>query len=247
MLRCPKCKKDYTEDYAFCEVCGLKLVKSEKYTPAQSKNIFFDRIERSVFFRVTRSYTWVILVVAMLGFIGAAILLAPDIRPLIRKDTAVSSEEIKTALGAKKAGKSPIEGESPTQRIDPELLAKFEKEIYEVISLLPKKTQDDVGIERLRGMIRERVVQYPTLKEKAKTLREAKNLLLKFTEPERTDALGTFLNMKAQKELVAESERGKAIAKLTTMGSTFFALIMVVAAFSLILVLLAIERNTRKE
>jgi len=247
MLLCPKCKKEYSEDYTFCEGCGSKLIKSEKYVPTQPKNLVFDRIERSVFFRVTRSYTWVILILAILGFIGAAILLAPDIRPLIKKDTTVSSEEVRTVLAAKKAGKAPMEGESPTQRIDPELLAKFDKEIYEVISLLPKKTQDEMGIERLRGMIRERVIQYPTLKEKMKILREAKNLLLKFTESERSDALGIFLNIKAQKENAVESERAKAIARLTTIGSTFFALIMIVAAFSLILVLLAIERNTRRE
>jgi len=166
---------------------------------------------------------------------------------LIRKDTTVSSEEVRTVLAAKKAGKAQKEGEAPTKGIDPELLSKFDKEIYEVISLLPKKTQDEMGIERLRGMIREQVTQYPTLKEKTKILKEAKNLLLKFAESERPDALGIFLNMKAQKEHAVESERAKAIAKLTTIGSTFFALIMIVAAFSLILVLLAIERNTRKE
>jgi hypothetical protein len=40
--------------------------------------------------------------------------------------------------------------------------------------------------------------------------------------------------------------RTEAKIKMATIGGTFFALIMTIAAFSLILVLLAIERNTRK-
>ncbi len=89
MLQCPKCKKSYDENYAFCEGCGVKLVESEVRPSPQPKSLVFDRIERSVFFRFTRSYTWAILVLGILGFIGAIIYLLSDIRPLIIKDTSV--------------------------------------------------------------------------------------------------------------------------------------------------------------
>ena len=79
-----------------------------------------------------------------------------------------------------------------------------------------------------------------------RVLREAKNILPKFDEPERGEALGAFFNIKAEKENAIAMGRTEALIKLGTIGGTFFALIMTIAAFSLILVLLAIERNTRR-
>ena len=153
MYRCPKCNKSFDENYTFCEECGVRLINEKVQTSARSKPIIFDRIERSLFFRITRSYTWVILVLAMLGFIGAIIYLIPDISLLIKKDTNVSAEEIKMTITAKKTGKSPSEEEISSKRINPELLAKLDKEIYELIVLLPKADQEKVGVEKLRGFI----------------------------------------------------------------------------------------------
>jgi len=247
MLQCPKCKKSFSENYAFCEECGVKLIKADVLGLKQQEFKVFDRVERSVFFRITRSYTWVILVLAVLGFVGAIIFLAPDIRPFIIKDTSVSAAEVKKVLDAKKTGKGPSEGESSAKAIDPELLSKLDKEIYELILLLPKKIQDETGIEKLRGWIKDQTGHYSNIKEKTRVLREAKKILAKINEPERGEALGTFFNIKANKENAHILGQTEAKIKLATIGGTFFALIMTIAAFSLILVLLAIERNTRRE
>jgi len=246
MFQCPKCKKVYDEKYAFCEECGVRLISSSPQIGGQQNNFVFDRIERSVFFRITRSYTWVILILAILGFVGAIIYLASDIRPFIIKDTSVSAVEVKKVLDAKKAGKSQSKEEVSAKTIDPELLSKLDKEMYELIVLLPKSEQDKIGVEKLRGFLREQVGRYATVKEKMKVLREAKEIILKFAEPERVEALVTFFNMKAGKEDAQIMGQAEAKIKLATIGGTFFALIMTIAAFSLILVLLAIERNTRK-
>jgi hypothetical protein len=154
--------------------------------------------------------------------------------------------EIERVLAAKKAGKSQPGGEIPGKTIDPELLSKLDKEMYELIILLPKTEQDKIGIEKLRGFIRDRIGRYASVKEKMGILRDAKKILPKFNEPERVEALVTFFNMKAEKENVQIMGQTEAKIKLATIGGTFFALIMTIAAFSLILVLLAIERNTRK-
>jgi hypothetical protein len=246
MLQCPKCKKSYDENYAFCEGCGVKLVEGEVRFSPQQKSLVFDRIERSILFRITRSYTWVVLALAVLGFVGAIIYLGSDIRPLIIKDTSVSTTEVKKVIDAKKAGKSQSKEDASAKTIDPELLSKLDKEMYELIVLLPKSEQDKIGVEKLRGFIREHVGRYATVKEKMKVLREAKEIILKFAEPERVEALVTFFNMKAGKEDAQIMGQTEAKIKLATIGGTFFALIMTIAAFSLILVLLAIERNTRK-
>jgi DNA-binding transcriptional MerR regulator len=245
MPRCPKCKKVFSENYSFCEECGVKLLETEIHV-LESKHAF-DRIERSVLFRITRSYTWTILILAILGFVAAIVIQMSDISSLISRDTGVSADEIKTFLAAKKAGKNPLEAEESTKAIDPDLLSKLDKEIYELIALLPKKTQDEAGVERLRGDIKHRIDHYNTIKEMMKVLREAKKVLLKFSEPERPQALGTFFQMKSQKESALAMGRAKAEAGLLKIGGVFFALIMTIAAFSLILVLLAIERNTRRQ
>jgi hypothetical protein len=158
----------------------------------------------------------------------------------------VSPEEIRMNLAAKRNGKSSSEGELSIRKIDPKLLAKLDEEIYELIILLPKTDQEKIGVERLRGFIRDRIGRYTTMKEKTRLLREAKNILPKFNEPERGEVLGTFFNIKDEKENAIEIGRTEAKIKLATIGGIFFALIMTIAAFSLILVLLAIERNIRK-
>jgi len=246
MLQCPKCKKGYDENYAFCEECGVKLVESEVRPSPQPKSLVFDRIERSVFFRFTRSYTWLILILSILGFMGAIIYLIPDISLLIKKDTKVFHEEIKILLASKKTGKSPPEEEMSGKKINPELLAKLDKEIYEIIFLLPKDIQDKMGVEKIRSWVKDRTRRYDGIKEKIKILQEAKSILLKFNEPERGEALSTFFDIKAGKENAITARQTEIRLKLATIGGSFFALIMTIAAFSLILVLLAIERNTRK-
>ncbi len=246
MLQCPKCKKSFSENYVFCEECGVKLIKADVRDLKQTELKVFDKVERSVFFRITRSYTWVILVLSILGFIGAIFYLISDIRLFLWKDTSVSAEQIGVILAAKKAGKSPAEVEEPTKKLSPKLLARLDKEIYELIVLLPKTDQEKIGIEKIRGWIKDRVGRYNTMREKINVLREAKGVLTKFSESERSEVLGTFFNMKAEKENKIERDRTEAKIKMAAIGGTFFALIMTIAAFSLILVLLAIERNTRK-
>lgn len=246
MLQCPKCEKSFNDNFAFCEECGIKLTKADLRATKPQEQKVFDKVERSVFFRITRSYTWVILVLAMLGFVGAMIYLPSDILPLLIRDTSVSAVEVKKVLDEKKAGKGPTEEGASAKAIDPELLSKLDKEMYEIIILLPKADQEKIGVEKLRGFLRERVERYVTVKEKMKVLREAKKIIQKFSEPERAEALVTFLNVKAEKENAQIRGQTEAKIKLATIGGTFFALIMTIAAFSLILVLLAIERNTRK-
>lgn len=246
MLQCPKCKKSFSEKYAFCEECGVRLISLSSQVTRQPKDLVFDRAEKFILFRITRFYTWAILILSVLGFIGAIIYLAPDIRPFILKDTSVSVTEVKKVFDAKKAGKGPTEGESSPRALDPELLSKFDKEIYELIQLLPQKTQDDAGVERLRGWIRDRIGHYSTIKEKTNVLREAKKILAKFSEHERGEVLGIFFSIKVDKEKAHVLGETEAKIKLATIGGTLFALIMTIAAFSFILVLLAIERNTRK-
>lgn len=246
MLQCPKCKKSYDENYAFCEGCGVKLVEGEVRISPQPKSWVFDRIERSLIFRFTRSYTWLILILSILGFMGAIIYLIPDISLLIKKDTKVSPEEIKILLASKKTGKGPPEEEISGKKINPELLAKLDKEIYEIIFLLPKDIQDKMGVEKLRSWIRDRIGRYHGIKEKIGILQEVKSILIKFNEPERVEALSTFFDVKAGKENAITARQAEVRLKLATIGASFFALIMTIAAFSLILVLLAIERNTRR-
>lgn len=247
MLRCPKCRKSYEEGYTFCEECGVKLISSRPQIANSKKEMVFDQAEKYILFRITRYFTWFILIAAILGFIGAIFYLIPDLRPFILKDTSVSWKEVKKVLESKRYLKSPSEGEAPIKNIDPELLAKLDKEIYELILLLPKKIQGEAEMERARGWIKDRLGHYSTIKEKLGVLKEAKKVLIKFNEPERDGAMVTYFDIKSNKERSNVLGETEAKIKLATIGGIFFALIMTIAAFSLILVLLAIERNTRKE
>ena len=171
----------------------------------------------------------------------------PGISPLIKTDINVSPDEIKSALLAKKEGKNPLEEGITNKKLDPELMARLDKEIYELILLLPKKSQDEEGVERLRGAIKGRIARYPSMKEKVKTLKELKIALPKFVETEKVEAFNIYFNLKTEKENAIALGRTEALIKIATAGTTCFAFIMTISVISLILVLLAIERNTRKQ
>jgi len=246
MLQCPKCQKSYDESYTFCDECGVKLIGSKLQITIPQKDMVFDKVEKYILFRITRAFTWFILIVAMLGFIGAIFFLIPDLHSFVLKDTSISWKEVKKALDSKKTIKSPSEADSLFKSIDPELLSKLDKEIYELILLVPKKIQGETEIERARDWVKSRIGHYSSIKEKLDVLREAKKVLTKFKEPERENAIVTFFELKSIKENARILGETEAKIKLATIGGTFFALIMTIATFSLILVLLAIERNTRK-
>jgi hypothetical protein len=247
MRKCPKCGKDFDENYEFCDNCGVRLIKSTGYIPSQINQGAFNKIEKTVFFRITRVLTWIFIILSIFGFIGAIFLFITDISSLIRKDTSVSVRDVKTAIESSKPGRPSSEGETPILPIDPEQLAKLDKEIYEIILLLPKEIQDKMGIEKLRGAIKDWISRYKSVKEKLKILREARNILMKFDGPDRATALPLFFKIKVQKENEIEMKRADATIQMAKIGGTFFAAIMTIAVFSLILVLMAIERNTRKE
>ncbi len=246
MLQCPRCKRRYDDNSTFCEECGVRLISSGPQVSKKERDSVADRAERSIFFRITRVYTWAILMISILGVAGGIVYLAPEIGPFILKDTKVSAEEVKKQIGMEK-GKPLVEKEKSVKPIDPASLAKLEESIYELIQLLPKEAQDERTVEKVRRAIKERIDKYDTTRRKVDVLREAKAILIKFDENERADALAKFFEMKSAKENRKLFDKNpETMIRLAIIAGGCWICISFIAHASLVLVLLAIERNTRR-
>ncbi|MEW6110354.1 MAG: hypothetical protein AB1632_14480 [Nitrospirota bacterium] len=125
-------------------------------------------------------------------------------------------------------------------------MAKLDKEIYELISFLPKNMQERSGVDGLRNAIKNMLHNWEETKEKVATVKEARNIIEKFDEAERWNAVDKFFDIKHAKEDLVQTKKEKAKANLLAMSVTILSTISIITLVSMILVLLAIERNTRK-
>ena len=136
--------------------------------------------------------------------------------------------------------------EEPREKIDPRLMAELDKEIYQLFLLLPPDIQRQYDVEWFRGQIKTTINYVGKIKDKIAIIKEAKDLLKDFPVAERMEAMDKFFRIKGEKESAVKTKMAAAKEKL--MGGLVYipAEITLITLLSMILVLLAIERHTRK-
>ncbi len=243
-MKCPKCGETIDEGSTFCQNCGATIVKKAS-SEAERKSGFMWKIEQSIYFKIARVFAWLILFIAVIVLAISIISVTPSITALIGGSTGVSQDEINKAIAAEKSWRQ-FTSEESHEKIDPDLLAKLDKEVYELISLLPSNTQDRSGVDGLRNTIKNMLHSWEKTKEKIAVIKEASSVIKKFPEAERWKAIDKFIDIKSNKENSVNAKKEKAKANLLAMSVTILSTISIITLVSMILVLLAIERNTRK-
>jgi hypothetical protein len=206
------------------------------------------QIERAVYFRVARVFSWVLLVAAIAGFLYSIVLAVGSIGDLWGGKQSVSVEEVKAAMASGHAPNAEQQDEaSVSVESDPKLIGEYETELAQFVLLIPQEERrryggDDQTREQFKQVFQQIAVGK---KSQVTAVREAKDLLSQIAEKERAGAFNYFIRIKQVKEQQAEAKKLEAKGKFVYLGGATLMTAMLITLVSMVLVLLAIERNTR--
>lgn len=247
MKKCGKCGAQVDDASGFCPNCGAAVEPSEIAHESVKEPGVLRRVERNVFFRIARGFSWFIALWAALGLAASVALIVPSAAKVLGGDTSVRADEIRFAIEADKHGRSYDSSQVESGKIDPKLRARLDEAVYEIIALMPPEFQKEASIESLRQVIRNGVAPLSGTDEKIGPLRELSQLLKQFPDTERAAVLNVYFDLKLQKVAKLVEEKASASVAVSKYGFVIIAAIITITLVSMILVLLSIERNTRGE
>jgi len=244
-MKCRKCGSVIEDGVAFCQECGSAVPSPVK--SVEAKESFVEKMEKSFYFKIARGFTWLILFLTVIYLVIISVNFIPSIFNLYGGSTSVSQEEIQQALNAEKASAQYVLNENHNEKLDPKLMAKLDQAIYEIVVLFSQDFQrTGGGIEGLRNSIKNNLYQWDRIETKIAVAQDAKAAISNFPEKERPNAFMQFIKIKANKESARQAKKAKAIVELAALPMTLFCIAAIITLVSMILVLLAIERNTRE-
>jgi len=255
MAKCDKCGATNDTTSEFCQECGASLRAASLPPRAQpeSQRSLLSKIERSIYFRIARGFAWFLLVVGLLSLVGAGFMATNAAREYFKGEEAVSKDDVQVAIAAVKArrtGGTKTEATHETQ-LDPKAEGMLATEIAELFNLLPLEAQKGIGKEDFRKKTLEmasRVKGTNNVNGQIAILRELNKVVGQvLPQADRIEAIGTFFELKMNSVNRAESRKAAALATLTYSGGAVFSAAALITLLTMVLVLLAIDRNTRKD
>jgi hypothetical protein len=252
MKSCAQCNATFEEGGRFCPECGAV---AEELSPriALQEN-FVGRVERNIYFRIVRGYAWLIVLLSIGGLVISILALGPAAMDLwFGGDIKVTSDDIRRTMASQQRGGRAVE---ETERTDPASpLGRLNRAIDEIIDLLPRDQQQrdmfgrvalvKLEVEQLRRLIKERVNHLHDHSDQIAALTEVKDVIIVFPQADRLVALDKFFEIKVAKQNAVQAKKAEAAAKLTAGSVAILSSISIITLGSMVLVLLAVERNTR--
>ena len=209
------------------------------------KQDLVSRIEKKVYFKIARGVVWFFSAICVLSVLVLTMLTIKTSLSLIGTSTSVSVNEVKAALEKTYVKEKSTSSESAPidfrKTSEEEKLDKELEELINVLNVIPAY-KDDVK----RAAKNYLSSHWDDVKDQILVVREAKELIKKFPEEQRARALDEFFQIKIEKENAKKAAKAKAYAKLEIYVVGIISLIWTLTLISMVLVLLAIERNTRK-
>lgn len=256
MATCDKCGAMNDAANEFCQNCGasLRMTSLPPRAQAESQKSLLSKIERSIYFRIARGFAWCLLVFSLLSLVVAAFIAANAAREYFKGEEAVSKEDVKVAIAADKARRASGARSEASQvaRLDPKAEGMLATEIAELFNLLSLEDQGKVGgKENFRNKMLEiasRVKGTNNVHGQIEILREVNKVVSEvLPQSDRLQAIEFFFDLKANSVNRAESRKAAAMANLMYSGGAVFSAAALITLLTMVLVLLAIDRNTRKE
>jgi hypothetical protein len=267
MVKCPKCRQEVDEG-PFCGNCGAPLAPRgaaalpartpppppQASAPARAAGApqvnavegVVGKLETMVFFRVARGYAWLIAFLAFVGLAVAVATTAPLMVAAVAPADGVSAADVRSALENRKKGGLFGGDEDAEEKIDPKALAKLDQAVYEVIQALPPDFQGERKIEQVRDQIRSWVSFEKDAGDRIALLKSGKAVIEKFDQGQRWEAMQKYLQLLQRQRQQTEERKALAVAGLLRNVAIVLGTIITITLASMVLVLLAVERNTRR-
>ena len=260
MLICAnaECKGENEDGSEFCQHCGAALGVATRQTSAPvvrrnkidgSAQSAVAMIERSVWFRIARGFAWLILVLSLLGLIGGVVFSTRSVRQYFKGEETISASDVKTAIEGRKAGAAGLEGsEASSGHLDSKAEGQLTTEAIDVFNLLPPESQSRFGGKervRLHLVMSAANIQGGDVNAQVSFLQEMKKVLADLQPQERLDGVEAFVRLKQKNKQEAAAKKLVAGTELLVSGGVVWSLATLITLVSMVLALLAIERNTR--
>lgn len=255
MTKCNKCGAMNDAASEFCQNCGTSLLTTSLPLRKQAdpQKGLLSKIEQSIYFRIARGFAWFLLVLSLLGFVGAGFIAAGAAREYFKGQETVSMDDVKVAIAASKANRNNRAKGQATQeaQLDPKAEGLIATEIAELFNLLSVEDQQTVGgKEQFRKSMLEMAAEAKGTNnafEQIESIREVKKFVREFLpQSERLLAIQFFIGLRTDSMKKAESRKAEARANLMYSGGAVFSAAAIITLLTMVLVLLAIDRNTRK-
>jgi disulfide bond formation protein DsbB len=194
--------------------------------------------EHKALFNLTRALALFVVMILLLGLVGGLIMLGHNV--MARADTHVALTDI---TGAEMAAKGVLSDQDAqmaqdTPAVDEWAMIKLPFAVQKYFSELRNK---DLLLSRLRPLSAEERDAYLANLAELITAAEQKN----FDKLNIYRAINQYMALKEQKLAQRRAFDAKQVSDRLYLGGFIVAVMTLIALFSLILVLLAIERNTR--
>jgi len=253
MSTCTSCGQQNEPGNAFCLNCGATLTETQATAPREvpGKGIAaLAKVERGIYFSVARAVAWILAIVTLLSMVYSAIHLVPAAARVRTSADAVSSADLSAAVAADRSGRQmPSEMESDDEPYSAKDLAQLDQAIYELIQLAPKDAvQQYGGTDGMRTYIKNdlRGLDLPDLDEQIDAVKGAQEAVAGIAEADRFKAIQLYFQMTDQRNAAAKTRAKAGMAQLTAWGIGFVSSAITLMIVSMILVMMAIERNTRR-
>lgn len=219
---------------------------SSSETPLQ-RTPPLTRAEQNIYFRVARGFSWFLLIVISIGIIVVGIQLIPAVKQGFGVSTSVNSQELTKALTSSQHDQRQYLEEEEESEINPAEMAQLDQTAYEIIQLLPAEQRSDQGTINLLSMqLKNTAASVSSHRDvQLAMMKELRDDLPSIQADQREKAVEVYFRVKRQKVQLDVARKARARESLTMLGAALFGGIAVVTLVTMILVLLAIERNTR--
>ena len=181
---------------------------------------------------------WVVILLALLALIGSgSIFLLGTFK--VFSSTRVTPQEVLAVMDRQPAAQPQTEAGPEIRWI--EVIPELEQLLDAIAALFPDEIQDS----DIRSIVKAKTDRYGTASEKVDFARELLQVLRAVPQEKRVVALGAFDRIKQTKEREASTKKSQGLVAQIGSLTGILGSLAVVASFSIILVLLNIEKNTR--
>lgn len=254
MITCSNCNAENDSANTFCQNCGANLIQSPAASaqdvPATSGSGGLAGLERGIFFKAVRVIASVLAIAALGGMLYSGAKAVTNFAILNATPKDVTPQEILLAIEAEKNGRSIEQSIAAAKiKLNPADLAALDKAIYELLALVPAEQIQNVGgIDGARSQIKRSLSQMdlPSLADQAQVVGDARNIVSAISEPERFRAIQFYFQILDTHKQEAKVSARKGAENMVIAGSAFAASSIFLILVTVVLVLLSIERNTRR-
>jgi|GEM_PF-3750852 len=201
----------------------------------------FEKIERVVFFNITRVFAWVVILPAFLALVFAGYKVATSY-VAGHKSVEVTYEEVKAELERQENPWNPQKPADTKKKKDKKDDWKNETDLKELLDILGNQ----VDRPKAEEIIKNQIMRHDP-KDRTEFIRGIIGIVKSAPTEKRLLAIDAYISLwdagaslRDTEEMASKGERS---SQIWMLGAAFG----VIAMFSLILILLAIEKNTRRE